>query len=301
MARLNIYFKRKTLAEERPSLWGKCSSLWEKYWELQRKTKSIIHAKCKKFFESLPALLSSSTKKFWSGFKSVSKHSNVPNRMTWSQPDSVKYSANNPSDIANLLNQYFYSVFKPSDSSDDEMSFPNSNVSYSDTSEGTISSITLTPEKVYHILVALDENKVTGPDKIPAKRLKNCACIVCSSLCVFFNKSLSSGKLLHEWKHSNIIPIPKKGPAEDVLNYRPISLFSLVSKVFNAVSTINSYPTFPLNSTIYNSVSSEASPPPHSYCMSSRISTKHWRIEAKLRLSTLTVLKRSTRLVTISC
>ncbi len=209
-----------------------CSSLWEKYRELRRKTKSIIHAKRKKFFESLPALLSSSTKKFWSAFKSVSKHSNVPNKMTWSQPDGVKYSANNPSDIANLLNQYFYSVFKTSDSNDDEMSFPNSNVSYSDTSEGTISSITLTPEEVYHVLVALDENKATGPDKISAKLLKNCASIVCSSLCALFNKSLSSGKFPYEWKLSNVIPIPKKGPAEDVSNYRPISLLSLVSKVF---------------------------------------------------------------------
>jgi hypothetical protein len=36
------------------------------------------------------------------------------------------------------------------------VSFPSSNDSNSDTSEGTISSITLTPEEVYHVLVALD-------------------------------------------------------------------------------------------------------------------------------------------------
>ena len=58
-------------------------------------------------------------------------------------------------------------VFKPSDGNDDEMSFPSSNDSNSDTSEGTISSITLTPEEVYHVLVALNESKATGLDKIP--------------------------------------------------------------------------------------------------------------------------------------
>ena len=83
-------------------------------------------------------------------------------------------SANNPSDIANLLNQYFYSVFKPPDGNDNEMSFPSPNVTYSDISDGIISITTLTPEEVYHVLVALDENKATGPDKITAKLLKNC-------------------------------------------------------------------------------------------------------------------------------
>jgi hypothetical protein len=83
-AKLNIFFKRKTLAEERAKQ-KSCCSLWEKYrGELRRKTKSIIYAKREKFFDFLPALLRSSTKKFWSIFKSVSKHSNVPNKMSWS-------------------------------------------------------------------------------------------------------------------------------------------------------------------------------------------------------------------------
>jgi hypothetical protein len=84
----------------------------------------------------------------------------------------VTNSAKNPADIANLLNDYFFSIFKPSD---DETPFPNSSDSNSDTSECTFSSITLTPEEVYHVLAALDENKATCPDKIPAKLLKNCA------------------------------------------------------------------------------------------------------------------------------
>jgi hypothetical protein len=34
--------------------------------------------------------------------------------MSWSHPDDVTSSAKNPADIANLLNHYCYSVFKPS-------------------------------------------------------------------------------------------------------------------------------------------------------------------------------------------
>ena len=113
-AKLNIFFKRKTVAEERPNRnRAPESSLWEKYRDLRHKTKSIIYVKRKKFPESLPALLR--TKKFWSIFKSVSKHSNIPNKMSWSHPDDVTSSAKNPADIANLLNHYLYSVSKHSD------------------------------------------------------------------------------------------------------------------------------------------------------------------------------------------
>ena len=208
-----------------------CSKLWEKYRELRRVTKYVITNKRKQFFESMPALLKSSSKKFWSVFKSVRKTSSVPNKMTWSDHDGVTSTANNPADIANLLNRYFYSVFQPSHSNNDEHALSNSNDD-SITKSDAISNITLTSEEVYYVLAALDENKATGPDKIPAKLLKICASSVCSSLCDIFNKSLSIGKLPCEWKLSNIIPIPKKGPADEVSNYRPISLLSLVSKVF---------------------------------------------------------------------
>ena len=171
-----------------------CPKLWEKYRELRRVTKYVITNKRKQFFESMPALLKSSSKKFWSVFKSVRKTSSVPNKMSWSDHDGVTSTANNPSDIANLLNRYFYSVFQPSHSNNDEHTLSNS-TDDSITKSDVISNTTLTSEEVYYVLAALDENKATGPDKIPAKLLKICASSVCSSLCVLFNKSLSLGKL----------------------------------------------------------------------------------------------------------
>ncbi|CAB3995716.1 Hypothetical predicted protein [Paramuricea clavata] len=96
----------------------------------------------------------------------------------------------------------------------------------------TISDLTLTEGEVRYVLRNLDEEKATGPDKIPAVLLKNCAASIAPSLCELFNKSLSSGQLPSEWKLSNVCPIPKESPLHEVSNYRPISLLSLVSKVF---------------------------------------------------------------------
>ena len=95
-----------------------------------------------------------------------------------------------------------------------------------------LSNMDITPEEVKNILLSLDDNKATGPDSIPAKLLRYCVPAMCSSLCDLFNLSLKCGKIPAAWKYSNLVPIPKTGLLKEVCNYRPISLLSIVSKVF---------------------------------------------------------------------
>jgi hypothetical protein len=95
----------------------------------------------------------------------------------------------------------------------------------------TLPDIVITPEEVYKCFCTLDQNKASGPDRIPATLLRHCASSICLSLSELFNKTLSVGKLPEEWKLSSILPIPKSGSSSNVTNYRPISLLSLVSKV----------------------------------------------------------------------
>jgi hypothetical protein len=120
-------------------------------------------------------------------------------------------------------------VFKPSCDSTHGLPIPVDDDSINLT---TIADLELTEGEVCSVLRTLDVDKATGPDKIPAVLLKNCAASGSPSLCELFNKSLSCGKLPREWKLSNISPIPKKNPSHEVSNYRPISILSLVSKVF---------------------------------------------------------------------
>ena len=207
-----------------------CLKLWEKFRNLRRKAKSLLKVKRMQYFQSLPSMLKSNSKKFWSIFKATSKNSSIPSKMTWTHQDLIVQTAENPVDIANLLNRYFYSVFNHDDPNDED-SIPISSEDHSTLLE-TISDITLTEAEVCSVLRTINENKATGPDKIPAVLLKNSATNISPSLCDLFNKSLSSGLLPKEWKLSNICPIPKKSPHHEVSNYRPISLLSLVFKVF---------------------------------------------------------------------
>ena len=61
--------------------------------------------------------------------------------------------------------------------------------------------------------------------------LKPIASSVAQSLCLLFNKSIRLCSLPHDWKLTNIVPIPKSNSSSNVSNYRPISLLSVISKI----------------------------------------------------------------------
>jgi hypothetical protein len=61
--------------------------------------------------------------------------------------------------------------------------------------------------------------------------LKTFAYELKSSLSLIINLSLQSGNVPEQWKLANVIPVHKANSKENVKNYRPISLLSVVSKV----------------------------------------------------------------------
>ena len=61
--------------------------------------------------------------------------------------------------------------------------------------------------------------------------LKSCSTELKESLCLLINKSFSQGVFPTEWKRANVVPVFKSKNIQDVTNYRPISLLSIVSKI----------------------------------------------------------------------
>ena len=78
----------------------------------------------------------------------------------------------------------------------------------------------------------INPNKATGPDNIPNKVLKITAEILSPSLSAIFNRSLSMGIYLDDWKMARVLPIFKSGDKDDIGNYRPIAIISAIAKVF---------------------------------------------------------------------
>ena len=129
---------------------------------------------------------------------------------------------------ASALNNFFLSICQLDDS--EAIMPPNV-----DATVPTLKRIQVTQQEVYDILRCIDTTKATGPDGVSSRLLKETAASIHIPLTKIFNKSLHEKEFPKCWKEANVIPIYKKGDAQLCTNYRPVSLLSCTSKVFERV------------------------------------------------------------------
>ena len=93
--------------------------------------------------------------------------------------------------------------------------------------------ISITPKMVRKVVMNLDLSKASGPDCIPVVVLKNCEPELSYILAELFNKCLKESCFPDCWKVSSVVPVFKNvGKRSTARNYHPVSLLSVVSKVF---------------------------------------------------------------------
>ena len=96
-----------------------------------------------------------------------------------------------------------------------------------------LDNISVTPKMVKKVIMNLDLSKASGPDCIPVVVLKNCEPELSYILAELFNKCLKESFFPDCWKVSSVIPVFKNvGESSTANNYCPVSLLSVVSKVF---------------------------------------------------------------------
>ena len=94
-------------------------------------------------------------------------------------------------------------------------------------------SSSVTPKMVRTVTTILDLSKASGLNCIPVVVLKNCELELSYILAQRFNKCLKGSCFPVFWKVSSVVPVFKNvGARYAAKNYRPVSLFSVLSKIF---------------------------------------------------------------------
>ena len=83
--------------------------------------------------------------------------------------------------------------------------------------------------------VKMNNNKACGPDGILPELLKYSSSELITHLTDLYNKIMYEEKVPEEWRHGEIVRLPKKGNLSDCNNWRGITLLSIPGKVYGSI------------------------------------------------------------------
>ena len=97
------------------------------------------------------------------------------------------------------------------------------------------------PEEIEKIIDKLNSSKSTGPNGIPVFILKAFKGFFSHWISKLINLCFETGEFPQMLKLAKIIPLHKKESVLDFLNYRPISLLSVFSKIYEKTIYVRIY------------------------------------------------------------
>ena len=133
-------------------------------------------------------------------------------------------------EIADLLNDQFKSVFVNEDTTNNLPIFP---LRTDSTLEFDFENLSFF--EIEKLLKCLDPNKSMGSDNVHPYVLKYCSKSLAVPLSLIFAKSIRESRVPSAWKDANVSPLFKSGSKLETINYRPISLTSIVSRIFEKI------------------------------------------------------------------
>ena len=200
-------------------------ALTDSYKHIRNEVVSRIRKSKQEYFTKLQIQLQdeqTSNKNWWKASKCFYGSSNK------GAVSPIKWRSNIVTDSAEKA-EIFNSIFIDQAKPDFAVDPPPASIPESDFN---ITQPYFTASSVYKILKDLDVSKANGPDNVSNRLLKETAPSISYSLARLFNISLQRGEFPKLWKLAHVVPVHKKESTQDPLNYRPVSLLSCISKIF---------------------------------------------------------------------
>ena len=165
--------------------------------------------------------------------------------------------ANTPSSIANTFNNYFSNIAANLKSNMFDSEGRNGDENYHQTflknsTNDYLLLNTVDADEVYNVINNF-KNKSTCDTKISALKIANLSYGFTSALASIVNKSFQQGIFPGQLKTARVTPIHKEGSKQKVENYRPISLLSSFSKVYEKLMHTRISEFLESNNSIYES------------------------------------------------
>ena len=129
-------------------------------------------------------------------------------------------------EMAEVMNKCFQTVF----TNEGEFERPNE-----DEEGGLLREVVVHKRDIEKLMEGLNVNKAPGLDGVSNWILKECKEQLVDKIYDLLSMSLDKGILPRDWKRANIVPIYKGGNRSNPLNYRPVSLTSVVGKMCERV------------------------------------------------------------------
>ena len=179
-----------------------------------------------------------------------------------------------PGRVAEVFSDYFANIIQLGHRSDtDYTDHPSiralSNVRFS--SEFNYSPVSTS--YICNILDHLNPRKAVGVDGISPRILRLGSPVLAEKVTNLINFCILNRSLPSEWKQAHLTPVFKRGVDTDKANYRPVSILTSLSKVFEKVIYDQTWNAF------HNVLSSNLSGfmKTHSCCTALLKMTEHWR------------------------
>ena len=93
----------------------------------------------------------------------------------------------------------------------------------------------ITQETIFKLLEKTNPNKAVGIDNLAGRFLKDGASVISKPISELCNLSINLSHFPTDCKIAKLKPLYKKGSSLEPQNYRPISLFPQISKIFEKV------------------------------------------------------------------
>jgi hypothetical protein len=204
----------------------------QKYKTYRNKLNHVIKSAQRAYYQEQLTIHKSNLRKTWQ-FINMAINRSKTTKQTIKTLNINGTKTTDPAAIVSHFNHYFTNIGKVLDSkiprtATDPTSFIK---------EVNTHSIDLRPctqEEVGKVVASL-KHCATGWDSIPASLIQDNALSITPSLTHIINLSLSQGIFPKEMKVAILIPIFKSGLKDEAGNYRPISLLTSFSKIFERI------------------------------------------------------------------